>query len=251
MTYRTHRVSRDLQIWIVEGRDYRSPNRSPDGPDKSLWGDVQRQWLKRTLIESDATSKSSPRRRRSSVRMTAIRRTTTPIRGGFRHEGEMFLNWARDAGLLNQLLIICGDRHWQYHSVHPTGIEEFACGPLNDENARVGRKPGDPRSTDPNGLIDQPYTYEEPSGGFLEVEVTTSGAESDAHLVIRFFDDEGERKYEVGRSAPCLQEGDNEIDEHVENDHHSRHAEYDLYRHDGDLSPIIPIDAIPHRFVDD
>lgn len=25
-TYRTHRVSKDLQVWITEGRDYRSPN---------------------------------------------------------------------------------------------------------------------------------------------------------------------------------------------------------------------------------
>ncbi|MDP7337981.1 MAG: alkaline phosphatase D family protein, partial [Vicinamibacterales bacterium] len=57
VTYRTHRVSRDLQIWLTEGRDYRSPNMAPAGPDKTLWGAEQLAWLKRTLLESDATFK--------------------------------------------------------------------------------------------------------------------------------------------------------------------------------------------------
>ena len=38
VTFRTHRVSRDLQVWFVEGRDYRSPLDQPDGPDKTIWG---------------------------------------------------------------------------------------------------------------------------------------------------------------------------------------------------------------------
>lgn len=53
-TYRTIRVSRDLQIWLTEGRDYRSPNKAPDGPDKTMWGKQQREWLKSTLKSSDA-----------------------------------------------------------------------------------------------------------------------------------------------------------------------------------------------------
>lgn len=35
-TYRTYRVNKNLQIWLSEGRDYRSPNRAPDGPDKTM-----------------------------------------------------------------------------------------------------------------------------------------------------------------------------------------------------------------------
>ena len=57
VTYRTLRVSRGLQIWIVEGRDYRSPNDMPDGPEKTIWGTKQRNWLKQTLLESEATFK--------------------------------------------------------------------------------------------------------------------------------------------------------------------------------------------------
>ncbi|MHC4645895.1 MAG: alkaline phosphatase D family protein [Planctomycetota bacterium] len=57
VTYRTHRVNKLLQIWLVEGRDYRSPNKMPDGPDKTLWGKEQIKWLKKTLLESDAIFK--------------------------------------------------------------------------------------------------------------------------------------------------------------------------------------------------
>ena len=68
--------------------------------------------------------------------------------------------------------IICGDRHWQYHSIHPIGFEEFSTGALVDGNSRLGRSPGDPESTDPEGLIEQPYTRTEPSGGFLHVTIS-------------------------------------------------------------------------------
>ena len=53
-TYRTFRWGKGVQIWLVEGRDFRSPNAMPDGPDKTLWGQEQLKWLKRTLLESDA-----------------------------------------------------------------------------------------------------------------------------------------------------------------------------------------------------
>ena len=46
------RAGRDLQLWFLEGRDYRSPNRDPDGPGKSIWGAEQRAWLQRTLKAS-------------------------------------------------------------------------------------------------------------------------------------------------------------------------------------------------------
>ncbi len=56
-TYRTHRLNKHVQLWFTEGRDFRSPNKMPDGPDKTLWGTVQREWLKKTLKESNATWK--------------------------------------------------------------------------------------------------------------------------------------------------------------------------------------------------
>ncbi|WP_235934982.1 alkaline phosphatase D family protein [Candidatus Laterigemmans baculatus] len=192
-TYRTHRINRDLQLWFTEGRDYRSPNRMPDGPEKSLWGSEQREWLKRTLKESDATWK--------------ILITPTPMVGpddaykkdnhtnleGFRHEAEQFFAWLKE-NEVNNLLTFCGDRHWQYHSIHPSGVEEFSCGALNDENSRRGVAPGSKRGTDPDALIDQPYTYDQPTGGFLQVTSEPQGSAEGANksrLVIEFRDDTG------------------------------------------------------------
>ncbi len=38
LPYRTVRWGKDLQIWMVEGRDFRSPNTMSDGPEKTIWG---------------------------------------------------------------------------------------------------------------------------------------------------------------------------------------------------------------------
>src|SRR5690606_13052497 len=56
-TYRTRSWGKHLQVWFVEGRDYRDPNDMPDGPDKSLWGEEQKAWLKNGLVNSSATFK--------------------------------------------------------------------------------------------------------------------------------------------------------------------------------------------------
>ena len=84
---------------------------------------------------------------------------------------------------------ICGDRHWQYHSTHASGIHEFACGALNDENARMGVSPGAKSGTDPEGSVQQPFTSVEPSGGFVQVEAGKT-------LNVVFYNDEGRSLYE-------------------------------------------------------
>ncbi len=85
-TYRTHRVNRDLQIWFPENRMYRSPNKTPDGPAKTIWGAEQKAWLKRTLKASDATFKLliSPN---PMVGPDDLRKTDNHTNiGGFQHE---------------------------------------------------------------------------------------------------------------------------------------------------------------------
>ncbi len=191
-TYRTHRMGRDLQLWFVEGRDHRSPNTMPDGPDKSLWGTKQREWLQRTLKESDATFK--------------ILISPTPMVGpddgykkdnhanlkGFDHEGRAFFAWLKQNNIdSNKFFILCGDRHWKYHSIHPHGFSEFSCGALNRENSRLGRVPGDPGSNDPEAKIRQPYTDSPSSGGFLRVDLKPSNTNAAATLTVTLHDDTG------------------------------------------------------------
>ena len=188
-TYRTHRVNRHLQIWLTEGRDYRSPNAMPDGPDKSLWGVAQREWLERTLKESDAVWKILISPTPLVGPDDASKSDNHTNLGGFRHEADAFFAWLKE-NKITGFMTVCGDRHWQYHSIHPSGIEEFACGALNDENSREGVAPGSKKGTDPEGLIKQPYTYPEPTGGFLRIRVSASG-EGSSTVVLEHHDDTG------------------------------------------------------------
>ena len=195
VTYRAHRVSRDLQMWIVEGRDYRSPNDMPDGPDKTIWGKEQADWLKRTLKESDAAFKMLV----SATPMVGPdgngKRDNHANIGGFRHEGDAFFAWLDANGFdRDEFFIVCGDRHWKYRSRHPSGFEEFSSGALVDTNSRLGVAPGGADTTDPEGKITQLYTDAEATGGFLTVSVEPDGQAARARF--RFYDENGKLLYE-------------------------------------------------------
>jgi arylsulfatase A-like enzyme/phosphodiesterase/alkaline phosphatase D-like protein len=204
-TYRTHRVSRDLQIWMTENRMYRSDNATEDGPNKTIWGAEQKAWLKKTLLASDAAFKIliSPM---PMIGPDDLRKTDNHSNiGGFRHERDAFFAWLKENGLENKnFYIICGDRHWQYQSVDPTGIEEFSCGALVDANSRLGRKPGDPKSTDPEALIKQPYYQDPRSGGFLMVSVTPATGEEGipAKLTFTWHDEKGAALHTTSKTGP-------------------------------------------------
>lgn len=197
-TYRTHRVNHDLQIWFTEGRLHRSPNKMKDGPDKSIWGKEQKEWLKRTLLASDAKYKLliSPT---PLVGPDDLRKTDNHTNiGGFRHEGDEFFAWLKKNGFDKKgFYLVCGDRHWQYHARHPSGIEEFSCGALVDANSRLGRKPGDPKSTDPKALIKQLYSQKKRSGGFLEIGIAPGKDDRPSKLTFTFHDVHGKVLHQV------------------------------------------------------
>jgi alkaline phosphatase D len=157
-TYRTIRWGKDLQIWLVEGRDFRSANNMPDGPEKTIWGKEQKEWFKRTVKESNATF-------RILISPTPV---VGPDRGnkndnhankGFTHEGDEIRSFISTQ---KNMFIICGDRHWQYVSVDPkTGVKEFSCGPTSDKHAGgFSEKYKSPM-----------HRYLKVQGGFLGVEV--------------------------------------------------------------------------------
>ncbi len=164
--YRTVRWGRDLQVWFTDGRDFRSPNNMPNGPEKTIWGAEQKAWFKRTVAESTATWK--------------VLISPTPLVGpdrkgkndnhsneGFAHEGDELRAWIK-ANVPDNFFVITGDRHWQYHSVHPTtGVQEFSVGAASDSHA--GGTPGE----DP-----QYHKFHRVKGGFLSVELRPTGRES-------------------------------------------------------------------------
>ncbi|MCK5175464.1 MAG: alkaline phosphatase D family protein, partial [Planctomycetes bacterium] len=121
----------DLQIWLVEGRDYRSANTDPDGPDKTIWGDKQKAWFKRTVKASDATFKVliSPT---PLVGPDRPNKKDNHSNAGFKHEGDEL---RRFIAAQENMVVVCGDRHWQYVTQHPTGVREYSCGPVSDKHA--------------------------------------------------------------------------------------------------------------------
>ena len=162
-TYRTRRWGKDLQVWFVEGRDFRSPNDMPDGPDKTIWGAAQKQWFKRTVKASDATFKVliSPTPLVGPDRET---KHDNHSNAGFTHEGDELRAFISSQ---KNLVVVCGDRHWQYMSVHPaTGVREYSCGPASNAHAG-GWKPTDFR--------EEYHKYLNVTGGFLSATVDRDG----------------------------------------------------------------------------
>ncbi len=68
----------------------------------------------------------------------------------------------------DNFFVVCGDRHWQYHSVHPTaGTQEFSVGAASDSHA--GGTPGEDHAY---------HRFHRVKGGFLRVELRVEGGES-------------------------------------------------------------------------
>lgn len=205
LTYGTYRLNRDCQIWLLEGRQYRSPNRMPDTAEKTIWGKTQKAWLKRTLLASDATFKIliSPT---PMVGPDGRGKKDSHVNiGGFSTEGDEFFQWLTDhKSDLRNFYMCCGDRHWQYHAIHPSGFEEFSCGALVEENSRRGVRAGDPKSTDPEGKIKQPYCVLSPIRpypGFLMVSVAPAHSNKAARATFTLYDENGSVRYENTKKA--------------------------------------------------
>jgi alkaline phosphatase D len=172
-SYRTFRWGRDLQIWFTDGRDFRSPNTMPDGPDKTIWGAEQKAWFKRTVQASDATWKVliSPT---PLVGPDRPKKHDNHANAGFAHEGDEIRAWLK-ANVPDNFFVVCGDRHWQYHSVHPvTGIQEFSVGAASDSHA--GGTPGESKDY---------HRFHRVKGGFLSVELRPEGRESQIAFQLR------------------------------------------------------------------
>lgn len=158
--YKTVRWGKDLQIWITEGRNYRSKNTDPDGPEKTIWGNEQKEWIFKTLKESDATFKLliSPDPILGPDRATG--KSDNYSNESFSYEGgevRKFLNQFDNVYICN------GDRHWQYVThLANTNLWEFSCGAGSDKHAE-GWPPDDVRPE---------HRFLRVAGGFLKGTVT-------------------------------------------------------------------------------
>ncbi len=144
--------------------------------------------MQKTLAESDATWRI----------LVSPTPWVGPDRGGgkadnhadpsFHHEDEEMLSWFRK-NMGGNFVIITGDRHWQYHSVHPKyGIHEFSIGPCSDAHAQHPQE-------DP-----QWHRFFRDRGGFASVNVDR--AEGTPRLTIRLHDTHGAVMHEWNPPKP-------------------------------------------------
>ncbi len=179
--YRTFKIGGDLQIWLMEGRDYRTPNDVKDGPEKSIWGKEQKAWLVQSLSESTAKFK--------------VLISPTPIVGPDRenkqdnHANAVFATEGNEIRKLlashANLVTVCGDRHWQYHSVDPvTGLHEFSVGPASDRHAG---------GWDPKEYREGMHRFLRVAGGYLEIEL--AGTADTRSLTLRHLDTHGREQH--------------------------------------------------------
>ncbi|MEM9157914.1 MAG: alkaline phosphatase D family protein, partial [Verrucomicrobiota bacterium] len=189
-TYRTIRWGKHVQIWLTENRDFRSPNNIEDGPHKTILGFEQKEWLKRTILASNATYRfiitpgpivGPDKKGKADNHSNSV----------FAHEGQELRDFISQQ---KNLFVICGDRHWQYCSQDPkTGVIEMGCGPINDEHSFGG---------DP-GKDDVFHRYFSGKGGFLGVTVEGNAARADWFTA----DEQDENGKPVSRHTEWLSEG--------------------------------------------
>ncbi|MBM3738247.1 MAG: hypothetical protein FJW39_20895 [Acidobacteria bacterium] len=191
-TYRRARWGKALELFFVENRDFRSPNPEPDGPNHTLWGQKQKQWLMKALLESDADFRVliSP-----NCIVGPDPTHGPPFKypgggadshgdGGYAFEAREFKEFIRGNRIRN-FITINGDRHWQYHSVDiETGMREFCTGAVTD------------RHSVPDPYKDDKYhRFLRPLGGYLSVAV--EGNQQSPRLAFRLHTVTGEVKYET------------------------------------------------------
>tara|TARA_R110002096_G_scaffold111394_1_gene243119 strand:- start:4232 stop:5653 length:1422 start_codon:yes stop_codon:yes gene_type:complete len=157
--FRSIRWGKDLEVWLVEAREFRSDNRDIDGDEKSIFGKEQKAWLKSSIESSNATFK--------------ILMSPTPVVGPDRDKGKNDNhsnnayktegNWLREfLASQKNTFVVNGDRHWQYVSKDlATGLLEFSQGPTSDVHAQ---------GWDPNDYRPE-HQFLRVKGGFLYVSV--------------------------------------------------------------------------------
>ncbi|HSN05570.1 MAG TPA: alkaline phosphatase D family protein, partial [Nitrospira sp.] len=147
--YRTLRYGADLELFILDGRQYRSRNTDPDGPDKTMLGQRQLQWLLEGLRRSTATWKVIA----TSVPLSIPKGKGTTGKGfdgwaggsdgtGFERERQVIVDTILNQQIKN-VVFLAGDVHYvQANAYDPNGdgvpdFHEFIAGPLSAAPGRM------------------------------------------------------------------------------------------------------------------
>jgi len=147
--YRSVRAGADLEVFILDTRQYRSLNADRDGPAKTMLGAQQLQWLLSGLTESTAMWKVIV----TSVPLSIPKGGGVSVPGndgwaggpdgtGFERERQVIVDWILDRGVKN-VVFLAGDVHYvQANAYDPNGdgapdFHEFVVGPLSAAPGRM------------------------------------------------------------------------------------------------------------------
>jgi alkaline phosphatase D len=159
--YRAVRYGADLELFILDTRQYRSRDADPDGPAKTMLGSAQLQWLIEGLMHSSAIWKIVA----TSVPLSVPKGGTGYCDGwtggpngpGFERERQVIVD-AILANRMKNVVFLGGDVHYvQANAYDPDAdgvidFHEFVAGPLS---ARPGRETPANDTLHPTRLINE------------------------------------------------------------------------------------------------
>jgi alkaline phosphatase D len=152
--YRSLRWGRLLEVFILDTRQYRSPNSALDGPAKTMLGPAQRRWLIegvaastalwKVVVSSVSLSVSTGKTHRDSWSNATVWGIPEENATGFAVERDAILRAWAGRGVKNLVFIVADVHHAELIRHQPTlqfSLHEFIAGPLS---ASLGR----PRALD-------------------------------------------------------------------------------------------------------
>ena len=140
-TYRSFRWGSELEVFVLDNRQFADPLDAPDGPEKTMLGEAQRNWLAAGVRSSSARWKVIV----TSCPLSILRSATPPQDDwvSYEHELGWLLNGWRAAGVVD-VVWLTADVHWGQAIEYPGyGMWEFVGCPIG-ANPRVASRPLSP-----------------------------------------------------------------------------------------------------------
>jgi alkaline phosphatase D len=192
--YRQFRWGALLEVFIVDTRQYRSPNTALDGPGKTMLGATQRRWLVDAVAGSTAVWKvvvstvplSVPTGgpAHDSWSNASARGVPEEHGTGFAVERDAILRALRQRGVKNLVVLAADVHHAELIRHHPTpewSFHEFIAGPLS-------ANPGKPRPLDAR-LAPRSLWSLGGTANFGDIAIDTTG------LTVRIVDALGQTRF--------------------------------------------------------
>jgi alkaline phosphatase D len=140
-TWRRFRWGREVEVFVLDCRQFADPLAAPDGPGKTMLGLQQRRWLESRVRQSDATWKVLV----TSCPLSILRSANPPQDDwvSYEHElGSLLEAWREDR--VENIVWLTADVHWAQAIEYPVyGMWEFVGCPIG-ANPRVVASPLSP-----------------------------------------------------------------------------------------------------------